>query len=449
MNSGWLTITVDELRADCDSAIAIGPFGSRMKADLYVPNGVPVIRGSNISDTRTFVDDFVYVSDATADSMPACNVFANDLVFPHRGAIGEVGIVPNDGKRYMLSTSLMKLTCDEIRANPLYVYYFFRSAIGRHELLKNASTVGTPGIGQPLSSLKSIRIPLPSRPTQDRIADILGSLDDKIELNRRTNATLETIAQRLFKSWFVDFDPVHAKAGVRRQHPTWSNDRVSREALPKLDPKITELFPDEFKESAVAAIPKGWSVANLPNVFEVNHARPLAKGTIAPWLEMANMPTHSARALAWEWRPFGSGTKFINGDTLVARITPCLENGKTAFVDFLNDGEVGAGSTEFIVLRPKPPLPPEFAYFLARNEQFRQHLIANMTGTSGRQRAPANCLAAYRVIVPPEGVASVFGQFARMALTQMKLNDEESEILAAVRDRLLPRLLSGELALGK
>jgi type I restriction enzyme, S subunit len=163
---------------------------------------------------------------------------------------------------------------------------------------------------------------------------------------------------------------------------------------------------------------------------------------------MANMPTRSARALAWERRSFGSGTKFKNGDTLVARITPCLENGKTAYVDFLEDGEVGAGSTEYIVLCPKAPLPPQFGYFLARSDDFRQHLITNMTGTSGRQRAPADCLNTYPLVLPDSGVAHGFGEYASMALSLMKQNDEESRSLIAARDRLLPVLLSGDHNMG-
>ena len=326
-----------------------------MKANCYVPFGVPVIRGNNLSDTRAFRGDFVYVSDHTADSMRSCNAYADDLVFPHRGAIGEVGIVPRDGKRYMISTSLMKLTCNRDLANPHFLFYFFRSAAGRHELLKNASTVGTPGIGQPLTSLRSIRVPLPPRQEQHRIAEILSSLDDKIELNRRMNETLEAMARALFKSWFVDFDPVHAKAAVRRQHPNWSNAQVSRTTLPNLASDIAELFPDHFEDSALGPIPAGWRATTVPEAIEVNPSRSLPKGAIAPYLEMSNMPTHSARATAWRTDRSGPAPNSSIGETLVARISPCLENGKTAYVDFLKDGQVGAGSTEYIVLRPKPP----------------------------------------------------------------------------------------------
>jgi type I restriction enzyme S subunit len=122
-----------------------------------------------------------------------------------------------------------------------------------------------------------------------------------------------------------------------------------------------------------------------------------------------------------------------------------LENGKTCFVDFLGDGKVGWGSTEYIVLCPKPPLPPKFAYFLARTENFRAFAISNMTGTSGRQRVPTDCLKNFAIAVPTTELAERFGQFACSMFAQMKAHDEQSRTLAALRDALLPKLLSGEL----
>lgn len=137
---------------------------------------------------------------------------------------------------------------------------------------------------------------------------------------------------------------------------------------------------------------------NLPKVFEVNPPRMLVRGQAAPYLDMANMPTEGHAPEAVVQRPFGSGMKFQNGDTLVARITPCLENGKTAFVDFLRPDEAGWGSTEYIVLRPRAPWPEEAGYLLARDQRFREFAIQSMTGTSGRQRVPASALDHFRLV---------------------------------------------------
>jgi type I restriction enzyme, S subunit len=435
MTDDWRPLTVDQLKAPQQAAIAIGPYGSRMKADRYVAEGVPVIRGSNISDSRALLGEFVFVSEETADELRSGNVFADDLVFPHRGAIGQVGIVPADGHgRYMLSTSLMKLTCNRDIVDPLFLFYFFRSRLGRDALLQHASTVGTPGIGQPLASLRAITLTVPPLPEQIAIANILGGLDERIELNRRTNETLEEMTRALYKSWFVDFDPVRAKADGRD---------------PGLPAPITDLFPDRFDDSELGEVPAGWRVARLSELFDLNPNRVLPKGEAAPYLDMANMPTHGHVPDEVRTRSFGSGMRFVNGDTLVARITPCLENGKTAFVDFLADGQVGWGSTEYIVLRPKPTLPLQYGYCLARSSEFRAFAIQRMTGTSGRQRVSADALSHFVLPRPPQALAELFGRFAGSLFARVSAADAESRSLARLRDAQLPKLISGELRVGQ
>jgi type I restriction enzyme S subunit len=279
--------------------------------------------------------------------------------------------------------------------------------------------------------IESLKIPLPSVHEQRAIARILRTLDDKIELNRRMNQTLEGLARAIFRSWFVDFDSVVAKAAGRCP--------VAMSAA------TAALFPDSFADSPLGPIPNGWQVLALPTAIEINPPRKLAHGMVAPYVDMGNMPTDSARVLGWIERETGSGMRFQNGDALVARITPCLENGKTAYVDFLADGQVGWGSTEYIVLRSKPPLPPEFAYLLARTDEFRGHAIANMTGSSGRQRVPAESLGNYSVVVPEKRLAERFGKWIKPLFDAMKSRGQQSDTLAALRDALLPRLLSGEL----
>jgi type I restriction enzyme S subunit len=137
--------------------------------------------------------------------------------------------------------------------------------------------------------------------------------------------------------------------------------------------------------------------------------------------------------------------RFVNGDTLVARITPCLENGKTAYVDFLEEGQVGWGSTEYIVLHPKPPLPTELGYCLARSEGFRDFAIQSMTGTSGRQRVAAESLSHFFIASPPTRVAELFGRLVKPLFVRSGAVAKESRTLALLRDALLPKLLSGEL----
>ena len=141
----------------------------------------------------------------------------------------------------------------------------------------------------------------------------------------------------------------------------------------------------------------------------------------------------------------GSGTTFINGDTLMARITPCLENGTTAYVDFLSDGMVGWGSTEYIVMRPKNGIPTSFGYFIARLDSFRQLAIQSMTGTSGRQRANTNALKALPWIKFPTEIIQAFDTIGGATLEQAKSRGDQNKILSQLRDALLPKLLSGEI----
>lgn len=307
-------------------------------------------------------------------------------------------------------------------------------------------------------ALAELRIPLPPIERQREMSRVLRSLDDKIAVNRRINQTLEAMAQAIFKSWFVDFDPVKAKIAAKaegrdplRAAMTAISGKPDAE-LDTLPPDqfaplaaTAALFPDELEDSELGAIPKGWTVCPLPACIDINPARTLKKGAIAPYLDMANVPTNAARVDSVVPRAFGSGSKFINGDTLLARITPCLENGKTAYVDFLGEGEVGWGSTEFIVLRPKESLPLPFAYFVCRHPEFRAFAISQMAGTSGRQRVPNDCFGAYKLVKPSAQVVDAFGKQATLFMRQIKAQDEASKTLASLRDALLPKLLSGEL----
>ena len=245
-------------------------------------------------------------------------------------------------------------------------------------------------------NLNKIAVPCPPRGVQDQITGILGSLDDRITLLRETNTLLEQIAQTIFKSWFVDFDPVRAKQEGR---------------FPEgMDEETAALFPDSFEESELGMVPRGWAVAPLQEAFDINPRRELRKGQLAPYLEMAGVGTQGHFVSGMVMREMGSGSKFLNGDTLLARITPCLENGKTAFIDCLAEGQTGWGSTEFLVLRPKKPLPPYFGYLLCRHKVFRDFAIQSMSGTSGRQRVQNDVLGRFPVAIPAEEVASAFEQ---------------------------------------
>jgi len=314
-----------------------------------------------------------------------------------------------------------------------FAYYLTKSPDFRQFAV--AQMTGSSGRQRvPAESLAHFEASVPPLPVQQQIASILGALDDKIELNRRMNRTLERMAQALFKSWFIDFAPVRAKA----------EGDPSAGGLPD---HLAALFPNRLVESELGEIPEGWEVMALTDAIAINPKRTLSKGTRAPFLEMSKMPTRGPSPDSWRLREMTSGMKFINGDPLLARITPCLENGKTAFVDFLHDGQIGWGSTEYIVLRPCGGIPPVFAYLLARTPEFRTFAIRQMTGSSGRQRVPPQSLSKFQIVLPEidSPVYRAFGEEMQPLFDRISLAVRQNRRLAALRDTLLPKLLSGEL----
>ena len=216
MSSDWDELTIDDLKAPTKNAIAMGPFGSRIRASNFVNKGIPVIKGGNLNGDFISEDNFDYLTEEKATELQSSNAYRRDIVITHRGTIGQVGIIPDDSRfeRYVVSQSQLKVTLDQDKVNPFYVYYFLRSPLGQHRLLVNSSQVGVPAIAQASTSVKGILVPFPKRKTQDSIVEILMDLDKKIATNTQTNQTLEQIAQAIFKSWFVDFEPVKAKIAV-------------------------------------------------------------------------------------------------------------------------------------------------------------------------------------------------------------------------------------------
>ncbi len=274
-------------------------------------------------------------------------------------------------------------------------------------------------------------IPNHTYENQKIIGNILGSLDKKIQLNKKTNYTLEEIAKALFKSWFIDFDPVRAKA------------KGLSTGLPD---EISDLFPSSLENSELGEIPSNWKKTSISQLIEINPIRKITKNTIAPFLEMKGVQTYGHTSKGVYDRQFTSGTKFQQGDTLLARITPCLENGKTAMVDFLDEGQIGWGSTEFIVLSGKEKIHNPFVYYLSRSEKFREYAIRNMTGSSGRQRVPPNILYDFNIAKPPTNILNLFSEIAYSFLQKITIGSQENSSLEKIRNTLLPKLISGELS---
>jgi type I restriction enzyme S subunit len=417
----WDTATLDDL-TQAGSPITYGVVKPGEEGDI------PFIRGGDIAEGRVLVAQLRTISASISEQYRRTLLKGGEILVSLVGNPGQIAIAPPSlvGANIARQVGLVRLRPN---VDARFVSYFLRSPAGQQSL--GAQSLGSVQQVINLRDLKRVSVPLPPLPEQKRIAHILGTLDDKIELNRQMNATLEGISRAIFKSWFVDFDPVRQKAAGKQ--PVG------------MDAQTAAMFPDSFEDSEIGEVPIGWEVVPIPEIIEVNPSRSLRKGDVAPYLDMANMPTSGHTPDELIARPFGSGTRFTNGDTLVARITPCLENGKTAFVDCLQSNEVAWGSTEFIVLRPYPPLPPEFAYCLARDDGFREFAIQSMTGSSGRQRVPAESLDHFQMARPSAAIAEAFTACVQPYFRRIRAAADESRTLATLRDTLLPKLLSGEI----
>lgn len=334
------------------------------------------------------------------------------------GTIGDVFFAK--GSFWPLNTALY---VRDFKGNePRFIYYFLKTL----DWSKFNDKSGVPGVNRNHAHQEPVYVP--AYQEQVDIANKLFVLDEKIELNDHKASTLEEVAQALYRSWFVDFDPVKAKAEGREP------------AL--MDSATSALFPDRFSEKG---LPQGWGLGKLSDIFDFNPKERLPKGSVAPYIDMKALPTRGLTTEPPFRREFKSGTKFRDGDTLLARITPCLENGKTGLVDGLGEGVVGWGSTEFIVMRSRNGVSPALPYCVARTQEFRGKAIATMTGSSGRQRADASRISQVSHALPPEPVMSAFNQVIAPILDRVLQCGRESRTLADLRDTLLPRLMSGDL----
>ena len=287
------------------------------------------------------------------------------------------------------------LSIDETKADYRFVYYWLCSRYTELASLANG------GAQQNLNAqqIKDFEIKLPEIQTQQKIADLLWSIDNKIICNKSINDNLEQQAQAAFNNIIAQYSECET--------------------------------------------------INLSEIAVLNPKRAIAKGTLARSIEMAQLPTSGSFPAGWDMKEYNGGMKFQNGDTLMARITPCLENGKVAYINFLEENEVAFGSTEYIVIASKGAIAPEVFYFLTRHNDFVDFAVKNMNGSSGRQRVSAETIGTYKLpIISPEDMF-ILETIAKEALKKIKYNSLENIRLSEIRDTLLPKLMSGELKINE
>lgn len=302
--------------------------------------------------------------------------------------------------------------------SPKYIYYLLQ-VLG---LNSRGSGTGVPTMNR--NHLHPLKI-LAYRDVEEqkKIAAVLSALDAKIELNNRINAELEAMAKTLYDYWFVQFNfpnqdgrPYKSSGGKMVYNPTLKR-----------------------------RIPEGWEYGTAACILEFNPTLSLKKNSEAGYIDMDALPLSGYMAKRVQRKKFGGGVKFQNGDVVFARITPCLENGKTGLVTLLEGDEVGFGSTEFIVIRGRNRSLSGFAACLARSEYFRKFAILNMTGTSGRKRIDANILETISLPLPPGELLERFEEACAPIIKKLTANTKENQKLTSLRDFLLPMLMNGQV----
>ncbi len=430
----WHWSTLNDTKAEGRSIVS-GPFGSNIGKRFFVESGVPVIRGNNLSlGMGRFKDDgFVYLTDEKAAEFKNCEAHPGDLLFTAAGTIGQVGIIPPNGKypKYIISNKQLRARLDSQKVDPLFAYYWFASP-DMVTAIQNRNTGSTiPLIN--LSVIKSLRIPVPPLQEQQQIVAHLSLLDDRIALLRETNATLEAIAQALFKSWFVDFDPVRAKLEGR--------------APEGMDEATAALFPDGFEESELGLVPTGWWVGTLADLSDLNPESWTAKNHPhrVAYIDLANAKDNEIASVTdfeFDEAPSRARRVLRSGDTIVGTVRP----GNRSFAFIHEPASNLTASTGFAVLRPSALENTEFVYLAATQADSIEHLAHVADGAAYPAVRP-DVVSGLKSVLADRLILKAFHAAAAPLLAKVSENQKQGQTLATLRDTLLPRLISGQLRL--
>lgn len=408
----WKHYKMDELIEE----ISMGPFGSDVKKEFYVDNGVPILNGSNLQGFKLQEDSFGYLTKEKADSLKKCNAHRGDIIVTHRGTLGQIVYVPINSKydRYVISQSQFRFRCKADLVDVQYLVYYFHTREGQYKILANASQVGVPALARATSTFRLIDIKLPPLATQRRIASILSSLDRKIELNNKINADLEEMAQAIFKNWFVDFEP----------------------------------FKDgKFVDSELGMIPEGWKVGRLDEIADVvggstpSKAKPeyyTQKGIA--WLTPKDLSNHPAVYTS-------RGEIDITEEGYNSTSTKLMPKGTILFTSRAPIGYISIAQNDICTNQGFKSLVPKKAgtCFLYCFLKYVTPEIENKSTGSTFKEASGSLMKSLQVIMPEQKVFEDFETIVSPLFARIESLEKENSRLSLLRDTLLPRLMSGEL----
>ena len=334
----------------------------------------------------------------------------DDILLTNSGTIGRMAFVTD--REATTKTTFQKSVAiikpDKQKVLPRYLYYQLQNCVPQ---FKNSSN-GSAQKNLLLSTMRTFQIEIEENcEKQEKIANTLFAYDDLIENNQRQIKLLEEAAQRLYKEWFVDLR-----------------------------------FPGHENTKIVDGVPEGWNWCKLEDAIQFDPKVTLTKERMKQFIPMSALSTSSMVLDESQFTETtsNSGSKFQNGDTLLARITPCLENGKTAYVSGLKSSEGAVGSTEYIVMRAKT-INAYMVYLLARTDDFRQSAINSMSGSDGRQRVKSDKLKMLDYLHPTSELVEKFENVEEPIFEKIYRLSKQMQQAKQARDLLLPKLMSGEV----
>ncbi|MFN6194965.1 MAG: restriction endonuclease subunit S [Planctomycetota bacterium] len=396
----------------------------------FVASGYRVISAKAIKGRRVdlSVDEPRFVNEATYRRWMRTPLLADDVILTSEAPLGEPAYIAH-APEWCLGQRLFGIRTKKAKLNGRFLFYALQAEQVRHDLLSRATGTTAQGIRQ--TELRRVRIPLPAVDEQRAIANILGALDDKLAVNRRINETLEATARALFRSWFVDFDPVRTKC-------EGGNLRLPR--------RIADLFPARLIDSELDEIPEGWKVGTFGDHVEVlrDQENPLE----CPDAVFRHFSLPAFDEGRWPKEELGESIKSLKfrvpaGSVLLSKLNPEID--RVWLVD-VQPSDRAVCSTEFLVLRARPPAGRAFTYCFARSPVFRRQIEGLVTGTSkSHQRAQVGSVLGIAAIRPPSALVEAFEQTVDPLLRRTLNCLRESRTLAGLRDLLLPQLISGSL----
>ena len=434
------------LKSLCDgvSGIQTGPFGSQLHQRDYVPTGTPIITVEHLGENRIIHQDMPYVSDDDRDRLSKYTLREGDVVFSRVGSVDRRALVRQAEEGWLFSGRCLRVRPDPSRVEPAYLSYFFGLPAFREYIRSIAVGATMPSLNTQI--LSDVPIIYPPLAEQRAIAHVLGTLDEKVELNRRMNETLEDMARALFKSWFVDFDPVRAKMDGR-----WQRGK----SLPGLPADLYDLFPDRLVDSEIGEIPEGWEVKALSDCIDLDRGLSY-KGS---GLASTGIPMHNLNSIYEGGGYKEDGIKYYNGnfqdrhvtqpgDVLVANTEQGHDRLLIGFAAIVprHLGDEGLFSHHLYRIQPNKSsaLSADYVCQLLNTRSMHGIVSGYATGTTVNM-LPFDALRIPFIVVPPIQLVTMFGRVAEAARERQNSLLTECQNLAAQRDGLLPRLVLGEV----